>query len=230
MIELVVFDMAGTTVDEDNVVYKTVRAAINAAGYSFSQDQVQSAGAGKEKSQAIRDVLALDGDGHSDEEVARIFADFQTRLKQAYENLAVCEQPGASAVFSMLHQHGIKVVLNTGYDRATAEGLIAKIGWNMGDDVDALVTASDVKIGRPAPDMIRRAMELVGVQSSSAVAKVGDSQIDIEEGQNASCGMTFAITTGAQTEEQLRESNPTAIIHHLSELIDAIVVDRAEAN
>ena len=53
MIELVVFDMAGTTVDEDNVVYKTVRAAINAAGYQFTQDQVQAAGAGKEKSQAI---------------------------------------------------------------------------------------------------------------------------------------------------------------------------------
>ena len=31
MIKLVVFDMAGTTVDEDNVVYKMVRAAINAA-------------------------------------------------------------------------------------------------------------------------------------------------------------------------------------------------------
>ena len=47
MIKLVVFDMAGTTVDEDNVVYKMVRAAINAAGYRFSQEQVQAAGAGK---------------------------------------------------------------------------------------------------------------------------------------------------------------------------------------
>ncbi len=77
MIELVVFDMAGTTVDEDNVVYKTVRAAINASGYSFTQEQVQSAGAGKEKSQAIRDVLALDNQPHTDEEVAAIFADFR---------------------------------------------------------------------------------------------------------------------------------------------------------
>jgi len=83
MIELVVFDMAGTTVDEDNVVYKTVRAAINAAGYSFSQGQVQLVGAGKEKSQAIRDTLAPDGNEHSDEEVNSIFDDFQVRLKNA---------------------------------------------------------------------------------------------------------------------------------------------------
>ena len=46
MIKLVVFDMAGTTVDEDNVVYKTVREAINSKGYSFSQDEVQAVGAG----------------------------------------------------------------------------------------------------------------------------------------------------------------------------------------
>ena len=38
MIKLVVFDMAGTTVDEDNVVYKTVRTAINFAGYDFTQE------------------------------------------------------------------------------------------------------------------------------------------------------------------------------------------------
>ncbi|QEG41130.1 phosphonatase-like hydrolase [Roseimaritima ulvae] len=222
MIELVVFDMAGTTVDEDNVVYKTVRAAINAAGYAFTQDQVQAAGAGKEKSQAIRDVLALDGNPHSDEEVAAIFSDFKQRLAQAYTDLDVREQPGATDVFAALRDRGIKVVLNTGYDRATAEGLIKKIGWTVGEQVDALVTASDVSNGRPAPDMIQKAMQLTGVASPQAVAKVGDSGIDIEEGQNADCGMTFGITTGAQNEALLQQSKPTAILHSLSELLDAL--------
>jgi beta-phosphoglucomutase-like phosphatase (HAD superfamily) len=60
MIKLVVFDMAGTTVDEQNVVYKTVHAVINDAGYEFSLDQVLEHGAGKEKKTAINDVLALD--------------------------------------------------------------------------------------------------------------------------------------------------------------------------
>lgn len=218
MIELVVFDMAGTTVDEDNVVYKTVRQAINAAGYDFSQDQVQAVGAGKEKSQAIRDVLALDGAEHSDTEIATIFSDFKVRLKTAYITLDVREQPGASDVFARLRSLGVKVVLNTGYDRATAEGLIAKIGWQIGSDIDGLVTASDVQEGRPGPGMIHKAMELTGVADSLHVAKVGDSQIDIEEGLNAKCGQTFGITTGAQTEEQLLKAGPTAVIQSLSEL------------
>ncbi|KLU06919.1 Phosphonoacetaldehyde hydrolase [Rhodopirellula islandica] len=222
MIELVVFDMAGTTVDENNVVYKTVRQAINAAGYNFTQEQVQSAGAGKEKSQAIRDVLALDGNDHPDTEVQSIFADFRRRLAEAYDTLDVTEQPGASETFRELHSRGIKVVLNTGYDRPTAEKLVHKIGWVVGQDFDALVTASDVETGRPGPDMIYLAMALTQVTDASAVVKIGDSRIDIEEGQNANCGMALGITTGAQPENELLQSNPTAVIHHLRDLLQLV--------
>lgn len=223
MIQLVVLDMAGTTVDEDNVVYKTVRASINAAGYSFTQEQVQEAGAGKEKSQAIRDVLALDGRPHSEDEVAAIFSDFKQRLQTAYATLDVKEQPGATESFEKLRKHGIKVVLNTGYDRATAESLVAKIGWRVGKEIDGLVTASDVQNGRPAPDMIWLAMQQTGVESSLSVVKIGDSAIDIEEGRNAECGMTFGVTTGAQTELQLSSAEPTHIVDSLSEMCNLVI-------
>lgn len=226
MIKLLVLDMAGTTVDEDNVVYKTVRAAINAAGHQFSQEQVQAAGAGKEKSQAIRDVLALGGRAPSDEEVATIFADFKVRLAATYDSLDVKEQPGASDVFATLRQQGVKVVLNTGYDRATAEKLIGKIGWVVGQDIDALVTASDVVNGRPAPDMIHLAMQQTGIESSKEVAKIGDSAIDIEEGQQAQCGLTFGVTTGAQTRAQLSAAQPTYIVESLAEMCDVIRADK----
>ncbi|MDN5216008.1 hypothetical protein QQ020_28275 [Fulvivirgaceae bacterium BMA12] len=57
-IELVVFDMAGTTVDEDNVVYKTVQSTINEADHDVSLEFVLEHGAGKEKHKAIHDILA----------------------------------------------------------------------------------------------------------------------------------------------------------------------------
>jgi len=223
MIKMVVFDMAGTTVDEGNVVYKTVRAAINAAGYQFTQEQVQVAGAGKEKSQAIRDVLSLDGRLHAEEEVARIFADFRQRLAKAYDELEVKEQPGASQTFEKLKDAGISVILNTGYDRATAESLLAKLGWNVGIQIDGLVTASDVTNGRPAPDMIRLAMEQAAIESSKSVAKIGDSVIDIEEGKNAQCGLTFGITTGAQTASQLTTADPTFVVGSLGNMLELIL-------
>ncbi|MDV6028813.1 MAG: phosphonatase-like hydrolase [Phycisphaera sp. RhM] len=219
MIELVVFDMAGTTVDEDNVVYKIVRAAINAAGYQFTQDQVQAIGAGKEKSQAIRDVLALDGKAHGEDEIAAIFADFKVRLRNAYDELDVKEQAGASELFRQLRGRGVRVVLNTGYDRDTATNLIRKIGWNVGEDFDGLVTASDVSRGRPHGDMIIKAMKDLSIQSAESVAKVGDSQIDIHEGQDAGCAMCIGITTGAQSRELLAQAQPTHIIDRLMDLL-----------
>ena len=57
MIRMVVFDMAGTTVNEDNVVYKTLQTAINEKGFSFTLDEVLQEGAGKEKLQAIKSIL-----------------------------------------------------------------------------------------------------------------------------------------------------------------------------
>ena len=223
-VQLVVFDMAGTTVDEDNVVYKTVLAAINAKGYSFSLDQVLEAGAGKEKSQAIRDVLGLDGQPHDDAEVDEMFTDFKSRLTEAYDSLDVREQPGATETFSRLQNQGIKVVLNTGYNRPTAEKLIEKIGWKVGQQIDGLVTASDVTHGRPGPEMIYKAMELTGVESSEHVIKIGDSQIDITEGKNAKCGLTFGITTGAQTESQLNAAGPSGILNSLEELCEILAL------
>ena len=183
MVKLVVFDMAGTTVDEDNVVYKTVRDAINEKGYSVSLEDVLAAGAGKEKSQAIHDVLDGLGVEPTSETVQVIFRDFQQRLKQAYLDLDVKEQPGASDLFHQLRSNGIKVALNTGYDRDTAENLVAKIGWKTGQHIDTLVTASDVSRGRPHPDMIELAMKHCGVESPALVVKIGDSGIDIEEGK-----------------------------------------------
>ena len=46
---MVVFDMAGTTIDEDNVVYKTLQQSIELAGYPCSLEQVLAEGAGREK-------------------------------------------------------------------------------------------------------------------------------------------------------------------------------------
>ncbi|MEC8475493.1 MAG: HAD-IA family hydrolase, partial [Planctomycetota bacterium] len=151
-----------------------------------------------------------------------IFRNFKSLLAASYQTLEVTEQPGTTATFSQLRAADIKVVLNTGYDRITAQSLIKKIGWESGKDFDGLVTASDVSNGRPSPDMIHHAMRLTGIEDPSKVAKVGDSQIDIDEGKNASCGLTVGVTTGAQTREQLESVQPSCVIDNLKELLSIL--------
>lgn len=220
-IELAVFDMAGTTVDENNVVYKTLRKAISKKGYVISLDFVLEHGAGKEKHQAIIDILKeLKGDVSSSE---IIFKEFKILLKEAYRQLEVSSYKGVEELLFDLRENKIKVALNTGYDKLTAVSLLSKMGWKQGNQFDVLVTADDVKNGRPAPDMILKAMELTGVKDSILVLKVGDSIIDIEEGKNAKCGITIGVTTGAHNAKQLKSVNPTYVLDSLTQLKDYIL-------
>ena len=226
MIQMVVFDMAGTTVNENNVVYKTLRSAINEAAFDFSLDQVLEAGAGKEKLQAIRSILALRQ--IEDEQLAsQIFARFLTLLEEAYDTLQVFEQENTTAVFHALKEDNIRVVLNTGYNRQTAEGLVHNIGWIKGVDYDLLVTASEVIKNRPEPDMILLAMKHFDIENAGSVIKIGDSAVDILEGKNAGCRITIGITTGAQTHSQIQTAQPAFIIDNLIELIPIVQQENA---
>ncbi len=220
MIRLVVFDMAGTTVNEQNIVYKTVHQAILRAGFDVSLETVLLYAAGKEKFQAICDVLMYLQEGPVDMALALdIHHNFEAMLDTAYAELDPVPMPGATAVFETLRERGIKIVLNTGYKRPVAEGLLNKMGWAAGSEYDLLLTADDVEKSRPHPDMIFHAMEHFGIDDALEVAKIGDSIADIEEGKNAGCGIAAGITTGAQTTEQLQTANPTHIFHALVDLI-----------
>lgn len=221
-LELVVLDMAGTTVDEKNVVYKTIRKTLKDNGYDYSLPVVLEHCAGKEKRTAIHDILTATNHEVSEESVDSLFKSFKENLKIAYDQLDVGTFDGTLDFFQKLKSHRISVALNTGYDKQTAENLIGKLNWEEGKDFDVLVTADDVDRGRPHPDMIHLAMQKTGVKNPENVAKIGDSMIDIEEGQSAQCGLSIGITTGAQDRELLERANPNYVIDSLEELFTLI--------
>jgi len=216
---MVVFDMAGTILNENNVVYKTLRKAINEKGFDLSLDQVLAEGAGKEKLQAIKSILGVYAQQNDDNLAQEIYNRFIPYLKEAYDTLEILPQDNAEEVFGQLMEKGILIVFNTGYNTETAQSLLTKLGWEKGVQYDDLVTATDVDHNRPDPDMILLAMERFGITDAHEVAKVGDSIIDIEEGKNAGCSLTVGITTGAHTFEQLQSAKPDHIINKLPELL-----------
>lgn len=218
-IKMVVFDMAGTTVDEQNVVYKTLQKAINEFGVEVGLDTVLEFGAGKEKHQAIKDILKHQAyENIEDSEV--IFTIFKTMLDDAYKTLSVRPVEGVQGVIAKLKEQGVIVVLNTGYNAMIANLLLDKMKWRRGAQYDMLITADDVEKGRPHPDMIEKAMQAFNIEDPSTVLKAGDSAIDIEEGKNANCGITIGVLSGAQTREQLEDMEPTYVISSLASLLE----------
>jgi len=227
MIKMVVFDMAGTTVNENMIVYKTLQTAINQRGFDFTLDQVLAEGAGKEKMDAIKAVLSVYANTQDSQLTDTIYQNFITMLASAYSTAEITPQENAAELFRDLKKRNILVVLNTGYNKETAQSLISKLGWQPGVQIDGLITATDVQHSRPSPDMIQLAMDQFGISNPLEVIKVGDSIIDIEEGVNAGCGFSIGITTGAHTRQQLETVSPDYILDDLIELLP--IVDKENA-
>ncbi|MCB0667615.1 MAG: HAD-IA family hydrolase [Saprospiraceae bacterium] len=222
MIKMVIFDMAGTAIDEDNIVYKTISSVLNEFGMEVGLDLVLLHGAGKEKWQAIHDILQqIDGVAPPNETVTELYHHFQVKLDSVYEIAPMQLFEPLPDVIRKLRSQDIKVVFNTGYSRPVAEKILKKVNCRIDRDIDALITASDVLRGRPAPDMIWKACDQFNLKPNQTV-KIGDSQIDIEEGRNAGAKYCIGITTGAQCREVLEKANPDYVIDNVDELWDIL--------
>jgi phosphonoacetaldehyde hydrolase len=92
--------------------------------------------------------------------------------------------PGVPECVEELRRRGIRVAGTTGYFREAAEVCYAAAA-KQGYKPDFVICADEVPAGRPAPWMIYRAMEALNVYPPTAVMKVGDTLIDIVDGQNA---------------------------------------------
>lgn len=219
MIQLVIFDMAGTAIDEDNLVYKAIQAALIDAGIELDLETVLEYGAGKEKQIAIADIIEhKTGHRPDHKKINTIYKDFSSRLDAAYDEFPIRVFPSVLKVLEQLHKKGIKVAFNTGYNQRVAQKILDKVGIIEGKDIDLLMTADLVDRSRPAPDMIHAICDKFQIAPQLAI-KVGDSKIDIEEGQAAKVKYAIGITTGAQQREMLATANPDFIIDDMLELL-----------
>lgn len=223
-IELLVLDMAGTTVQDDDMVLQCFREAIRIAGLSASSEEI-NARMGMSKI-AVFEEFATRQFGASDkakEEARRGYDLFREILEASYTEGGAQAMKGAESLFSWLRSRDIRVVLNTGFYRAVTDLLIDKLGWR--NKVDAVVCSDDVPTGRPAPFMIHRAMQLCDVHDVRATMVVGDTPSDIAAGRNAGARAVVGVTSGAHSAQRLRTEGPTHVIAgvwQLPELVERL--------
>jgi phosphonatase-like hydrolase len=220
---LVIFDMAGTTVEDRGQVPATLAATLTAHHITVTADDITRVRGGS-KRQAIRDLIASSRPEEGapateafEAEADRIYADFRRRLTAAYCDGGARCVPGADAVIGDLRARDVKVALTTGFDRDIATLLLATIGWTP-HMIDIIVCGDDVAHGRPAPDMIVLAMQLCGVDDPKRVANVGDTVFDLESAARAGVCWNVGVLTGAHTRDALERAPHTHIIDSVTEL------------
>jgi len=218
-IRLVVFDTAGTTVQDEDGVNRCIRSSLEAAGLTVQPADVNTV-MGLPKREALRRLI--ERSSLACELLPRIEAihdDFAARMRAFYaSDPSVREVSGTSAVFHWLHNAGIAVAVNTGFSRDIAQIILDRLGWERDGLIDASVTSDEVERGRPHPDMIRYLMRRLGITNAGEVAKLGDTPTDLEEGHNAGCGLVIGVTQGTHTREQLAEFPHTHLMGSVAEL------------
>ncbi len=213
-VRLVVFDLAGTTVDDGAQIADAFIGALHPHGVTLGADDIQRV-RGTSKREAISRLLPAgpDHQGRAD----RAYSVFRRQLLAAYESTPVTPVAGASALFERLRRAGIRIALNTGFDRRITEAILSHVSWSH-DTFDAVVCGDDVPVGRPAPYMIFRAVEIARVASVHEVMVVGDTMNDLWAGFNANVGWNVGVLSGAHDRATLMAAPHTALLPSVATL------------
>ncbi|MEU8242279.1 phosphonatase-like hydrolase [Actinoplanes missouriensis] len=210
-IQLVVLDMAGTTVADDGLVLRAFDTALASAPVAETDAARQHVldTMGQSKITVFRHLT-----GGDEQHAQRLNAAFEA----AYDDLAHLCTPidGAAELIRDLRAAGIRTCLTTGFSRPTADRILSALGWQ--DLADLTLTPAEAGRGRPYPDLVLTALLRLGADDVRAVATAGDTTSDIRTGLRAGASIVAGVLTGAHDAAALREAGATHVLSSIREL------------
>lgn len=219
MFQLAVFDMAGTTVNDRDEVYRVLRESVEREGAQFSDETFQKY-MGTEKSWAIEQLLRIGGIEPTTATHARAWQWFRDELERTYTSEPPQSIDGVEEMFTQLHNLGIKIALTTGFSREIADLILSSMGWDQ-ELIDTSATGDEVEEGRPAPLLIQKVMADLNIHEPGVVISTGDTQADIISAQRA--GVTsVGVLTGHLTEKQFTNLNADFILESAAKIVSII--------
>jgi phosphonatase-like hydrolase len=212
---LVVMDMAGTTVPDDGEVPAAFRSALASHGVAVTDEELAGV-RGASKREVIRTLVTRHRPDALPSLMEEVYAEFHAALAERY-GAGVRAVAGAEDAFEWLRRRGVRIALNTGFDRMVTDLLLDALGWREGV-VDAVVCGDEVREGRPAPYLIFHAMEATGAASVHRVMNVGDTELDLRAGWNAGVGWNVGVLSGAHPRERLERAPHTHLVESVASL------------
>ncbi|WP_311244723.1 HAD family hydrolase [Microbacterium sp. WCS2018Hpa-23] len=219
-LELVVLDMAGTTVLDDGVVETAFQRAAERTGVADRMpwdDALAHVRATMGQSKIDVFTHLAGGDRVA---ASRATAAFEGAYAEIVAEQGVTEIAGAADAIQDLKDAGVSVVLTTGFAPVTRDALIDRLGWS--GLIDLALSPVDAGRGRPAPDLVLTALIRTQTSSVAAVAVAGDTVSDVESGRRAGAGFVAGVLTGAHDIRALTEAGADAVLADVTELQGAL--------
>ncbi|WP_407702540.1 phosphonatase-like hydrolase [Streptomyces niger] len=217
-IELVVLDMAGTTVADGGLVEQAFDAAARHLGVEpGTPDHAEKlahvrATMGESKISVFRQLFG------AEEAARRANAVFEKAYGELVDGGLVAPVPGAREAVEALQAAGLTVVLSTGFARVTQDAILAALGWQ--DLVPLTLCPADAGgRGRPYPDLVLAALLRTGATDAvQRVAVAGDTSYDMLSGRRAGASVVAGVLTGAHDKDQLTAAGATHVLGSVAEL------------
>jgi phosphonatase-like hydrolase len=215
-VEMVAFDVAGTVLNDDGLVISAFRNAFEASqpdlwpthGEQWTQYAIDTMG--QSKIHVFTELL-----GDADKAYQANLAFEESYVSEIAEVGAV-PIAGAEELFKYLRAKGIAVALTTGFSRSTLDTLLTQLGWK--DLIDLSITPSEAGRGRPHPDMLNMAVEVLGVTDSANVIVCGDTAADMQAAVAFGAGQVIGVLSGAHDQQTLHDAGATSVINSVADL------------
>ncbi|MFJ1807312.1 MULTISPECIES: HAD family hydrolase [unclassified Streptomyces] len=212
MTRAAVFDVDGTLVDTNHLHVTTWWEAFRQAGHRVPMHAVHRAvGLGSD------DLVAhLLGDDRDKDEDAGLSAAHKALYAQYFDRLPALRDAGS--LLRRLHDEGWTVVLATSASGAELSALRRAIDAD--DVIASTASADDVEQGKPAPEPVEHALELVGAPAERAVF-VGDTVWDMRAGRRAGV-RCVGVLCGGIPRADLLEAGAEAVYADPAELLASL--------
>ena len=226
---MIVCDMAGTTVRDQHEVEACFTRAALATSLNMTDEEILAVQGWSKRH--VFEVFWERQLGQKNDEwkdkVDLSYRMFRNILEMHYKNTPVLPTEGCIELFTFLKERNIRIALTTGFYRKVTNIILGKLGWlqalneqhlgNFATTIQASLASDEVANGRPAPDMILKAMQLLGVKDPKSVINIGDTPSDIQSGKSAGCRYSFCVTNGTHSAAQLEGAAPDKAFASLRE-------------
>ncbi|GAA1239765.1 phosphonatase-like hydrolase [Kitasatospora nipponensis] len=215
-IRLVVLDMAGTTVADDGLVEQAFQAAAGELGVEAGSPEHRTMlehvrlTMGESKISVFRHLFG------AEEKAQRANSAFERAYHDLVDAGHCAALPGAAEAIAELRGQGRKVVLTTGFSRATQDRILGALGWE--EIADLTLCPAEAGRGRPFPDLALTALLRTATDSVHQLAVVGDTGYDMLTGTRAGAAVVAGVLTGAHGAERLTADGATHVLGSVAEL------------
>jgi pyrophosphatase PpaX len=210
MAKTVLFDLDGTIVDTNELIIQSFLHTLE----GVTAQPVEREWIAAHMGYALDEQLRLFS-GRKD--VDELIAKYRKFNVENHDRL-VREFPGVQETLAELKSRGVRMGVVTNKRRDTSLMGLKRCGLD--PYIELLVTIEDVSQGKPHPEPVLKAIELMGADASDTFM-VGDSQYDLIAAREAGCS-SVGVAWSLKGEAFLRQFQPDYMIHEMKELLTIV--------